>query len=308
VPQCKGFEVKIQGPVKNKEGAVIGVTEHWEINDVSGAKIQCLRHRAVGCSMICNERESKCRNCENIRSHCHRRLNNVECSSDEKQVKKKRLSYMSQEELTSRLQAEQTRAKNAERKAERAKDRKKEIEEEMEQFTEDDHNDFKDMFERLEGNNIPEEMRMFWEAQKEVLEKTDARGNRWHSKIISLCLSVWTRSPDAYKQLQESGMFKLPSGRLLSLYKNSVRQSAGLNDDVLDWLLKEADKSNLDEFGREGGLILDEMSIQEDLQIKSENGVKRLVGLVDLGKEHNSMKALSTGTMKMRNLPPKCIL
>ena len=73
---------------------------------------------------------------------------------------------------------------------------------------------------------------------------------------------MWTRSPDAYQQLQESGMFKLPSGRLLSLYKNSVKQSAGLNDDVLDWLVKEADKLDLDEYGREGGLILDEMSIQ----------------------------------------------
>lgn len=57
-------------------------------------------------------------------------------------------------------------------------------------------------------------------------------------------------------------MFKLPSGRLLSLYKNSVQQNAGLNDQVLDWLVKEADKAQLDEYGREGGIILDEMSIQ----------------------------------------------
>lgn len=182
VSQCKGFEVKIDGPVKNKQGAVIGVTEQWQINDDNGEKIPTLRHRAVDCTMICNEHESKCRNCENIRTHCHRRLSNVQCNSDEKQAKKKRLSYMSPEELTSRLQEEQIRAKNAEKRAARATEVKKEIKSEMEKFSEDDHNDFKSMFERMEGNNIPDEMRMFWEAQKEVLENPDARGNRWHSK------------------------------------------------------------------------------------------------------------------------------
>ncbi|KAK3742400.1 hypothetical protein QZH41_012692, partial [Actinostola sp. cb2023] len=81
-------------------------------------------------------------------------------------------------------------------------------------------------------------------------------------KIIRLCLSLWCRSPEAYEQLKDSGMIRLPSGRLLSLYKNSVSQKAGINDEVLDWLVKEADKNELDAYGREGGLILDEMSIQ----------------------------------------------
>lgn len=57
-------------------------------------------------------------------------------------------------------------------------------------------------------------------------------------------------------------MLKLPSGRLLSMYKNSVSQKPGLNDEVLQWMLHEADKLKLDSFGREGGLILDEMAIQ----------------------------------------------
>jgi hypothetical protein len=57
-------------------------------------------------------------------------------------------------------------------------------------------------------------------------------------------------------------MIKLPSGRLLSLYTNSVSQNSGFNEGVLKWLIQEADKLNLDAFGREGGLILDEMAIQ----------------------------------------------
>ena len=89
---------------------------------------------------------------------------------------------MTSEELTSRLQAEQTRASNAEKKAARAVASKNKIKEEMDEFTKEDHNDFKKMFEIMDESKIPEEMEMFWEAQKEVLEKTDARGNRWHPK------------------------------------------------------------------------------------------------------------------------------
>lgn len=65
-----------------------------------------------------------------------------------------------------------------------------------------------------------------------------------------------------YEELRQSGVLVLPSGRLLSLYKNSVKQKPGLNEEVLDWMIKEADKLKLDSFGKEGGLILDEMAIQ----------------------------------------------
>ncbi|KAK3714554.1 hypothetical protein QZH41_014216, partial [Actinostola sp. cb2023] len=123
-------------------------------------------------------------------------------------------------------------------------------------------NDFKSMFGRIDESKVNDDMKMFWEAQKQVLENPDSRANRWHPKIICLCLSLWCRSPEAYEQLKDSGMIRLPSGRLLSLYKNSVSQKAGINDEVLDWLVKEADKNELDAYGREGGLILDEMSIQ----------------------------------------------
>ena len=42
--------------------------------------------------------------------------------------------------------------------------------------------------------------------------------------------------------------------------------------------------------------MLDEMSIQEDLQLKEENGLMKLVGLVDLGEEDSSMRTIRKGT------------
>ena len=57
-------------------------------------------------------------------------------------------------------------------------------------------------------------------------------------------------------------MLRLPSGRLLQYYKNSVPQKPGLNEEVLQWMEQEAAKIKLTELGKCGGIILDEMSIQ----------------------------------------------
>ena len=81
-------------------------------------------------------------------------------------------------------------------------------------------------------------------------------------RVIQLCLSIWNRSPEAYKDLRASGMLVLPSGRLLQMYKNSCAQNPGLNEAVGQWMAMEASKRKLGPEGREGGIILDEMAIQ----------------------------------------------
>jgi hypothetical protein len=54
----------------------------------------------------------------------------------------------------------------------------------------------------------------------------------------------------------------LPSEKLLQRYKNHVNQEAGINSDILHWMANEAKLKNLPPEGFEGGLIIDEMSIQ----------------------------------------------
>lgn len=77
-----------------------------------------------------------------------------------------------------------------------------------------------------------------------------------------MCLSIWRRSPKAYDELQKSGMLKLPSGRLLQYHKNITSQEPGFNEDVLQWMVHEAQKKNIGTAGKTGGVILDEMAIQ----------------------------------------------
>ena len=51
--------------------------------------------------------------------------------------------------------------------------------------------------------------------------------------------------------------------------------------------------------GYSGGLVLDEMNIQKDLQIVTRRGEWRLVGLKDMGEGSNAMMAMSKNKKKI---------
>ena len=80
--------------------------------------------------------------------------------------------------------------------------------------------------------------------------------------IIQQWLTVYTKSPNAYVQLQTSGVLLMPSTRLLSLYKNAIQQGPGIHQNMIQWMVKEAVRANLPPHGFEGGLLFDEMAIQ----------------------------------------------
>jgi hypothetical protein len=58
----------------------------------------------------------------------------------------------------------------------------------------------------------------------------------------------------------------LPSKRLLQYYKNSIKQTTCFNEDNLKWMAKEANNKQVSDFGKHGGLVMDEMSIQDDIK------------------------------------------
>ena len=99
------------------------------------------------------------------------------------------------------------------------------------------------------------------------------RGVRWGNDMIRLCLSLYCRSPSTYHQLGASCILKLPSGRLLSMYKNTVQQAPGLQEEVFKWMHDEAQRLALSNADRQGGIVIDEMAIQPDLQMVRDNGI-----------------------------------
>ena len=151
-----------------------------------------------------------------------------------------------------------------------------------------------DDFRKLIPNASPE-MIEFLLSQAINSSVNDLRGRRWSRKIISTCLELYTISPNGYKSLQGCNMFILPSISLLILYKNSITHRIGFHRDIFQWMLKEATRLNVPPSGLVGGVIIDEMSIQEDLQIVKKGTDVQLVGFADTGEEGEILHILKSG-------------
>lgn len=129
--------------------------------------------------------------------------------------------------------------------------------------------DNKDMLDILQ-KELPSatgEFAKLMRSQLRNLQVKNKGSRRWNPAVISICLSLYSRSPQAYADLKSSGMLVLPSQQLLRYYKNAVKQQPDFQYDNLNWMLKEADRQKIPSEGRHGGLVLDEMQIQDDLQV-----------------------------------------
>ena len=117
--------------------------------------------------------------------------------------------------------------------------------------------------------------------------------------MIRICLGLFLRSPRAYNDLKGSGLLVLPSQRLLRYYKNIVKQKPDFNECNLDWMKAEASRRNISSFGHRGGILIDEMTVQDDLVITKKGDKWDIVGMVDMGRTNNSIKVITDGQKKV---------
>lgn len=52
------------------------------------------------------------------------------------------------------------------------------------------------------------------------------------------------------------------------MYRNALKQEPGFDPNIFEWMHEKADRRGLQEKDRLGGVIFDEMSIQQDIQIE----------------------------------------
>jgi hypothetical protein len=78
-------------------------------------------------------------------------------------------------------------------------------------------------------------IKVFWEQQRKLLAMPKF-GRRCHPHIIRFCLSVYAKSPAAYRELRDSGIFVLPSERILRDYRNFFRPRAGFHSENIERL------------------------------------------------------------------------
>lgn len=124
------------------------------------------------------------------------------------------------------------------------------------------------------------------------------KGRRWSEKFIGVCLQLYNRSPHCYETLYVSRLLVLPSKSLLIMYKNAIKQNPGFEENTFEWMFNEANRLNIPEKERYGGIIFDEMSIQCDIEIDKQGNVVELSGFTDYGSEGDTCHALRTGTME----------
>ena len=122
-----------------------------------------------------------------------------------------------------------------------------------------------------------------------LAEQNDPRGRRYDKEMISLSLSLCCTSPKNYQKLRDSG-FIMPSSIFVQKHSGAETwvECRHVSVDA-----KGSQDNQLKRSGHSGGLVLDEMNIQKDLQIVTRRGEWRLVGLKDMGEGSNAMMAMS---------------
>ena len=141
--------------------------------------------------------------------------------------------------------------------------------------------------------NAPQFKHLFKSQLRNATHK-DPRQRKWDPVIISAALNLWAKSPSLYKDFRNFGLVVLPSTETLRKRKNAVRQSPGIVENNIKWMLHEANMKNIKPEARRGGLLLDEMSIQHDLQVVHRGEEWELIGAIDLGPLVNNLEQVVT--------------
>lgn len=137
-------------------------------------------------------------------------------------------------------------------------------------------------------------------GQIESSECKNSKGMRWPKETICMALTLYNRNPSAYRDITNNGWLNLPSESILFLYKSAIKQKPGIIPDMMAWMRKEALRQNIQKCGFYGGIFLDEMAIQEDLQIVNQEKQTYLHGLVDCERDVMLMHSINEGKIERK--------
>ena len=115
--------------------------------------------------------------------------------------------------------------------------------------------------------------------------------------ILDQYINYYYRGPQGYTTSRESRILHLPSENLFSKYKNCVKQNPGISHEMLEWLHVESNHISSE---CRCGLLIDEMSVQDDLQMSFSGGEISVDGIVDLGTFSEDISLLISHERKFK--------
>lgn len=114
--------------------------------------------------------------------------------------------------------------------------------------------------------------RLFWEQQRKLALAKGPKGMRWHPSLIKWGISLFLKSPAAYRNLNKSGFIKLPSESTLKSYLNFTSSEPDLNPDVMQVLVDEFKLTTCPDFQKNVAIAWDEMKIRSGLVVSKGTG------------------------------------
>jgi hypothetical protein len=118
----------------------------------------------------------------------------------------------------------------------------------------------KDILTIMGGQNLETtpHMKFFWQEPMKLLQSSKM-GTRYHPQIIRFALSIHSKSPSAYRELQDSGALVLPRERVLRDYKNYFKPKVGINKENVETLREKT--SSFSPIQRYVAVVMDEMKM-----------------------------------------------
>ena len=237
-------------PFLSKDGAPNAFVEDQFHNQLIKDNFKIFR--SINCEYLSNNENNICKSCylnQSFFRSCQSRLSQEDLEPERKRLRTSdtstaNLRYLSREELIERVKNAQNQKKEAIRHASKLhKIVQKEIEKEgVELSKEQNENLSKVLKENPPDFEEGSPAWLLWQQQKEMAEKKDSRGMRWHPLMIRWCLSIYYTSASAYKQLSSNKLsfLKLPHISTLKKYGSFTKPTSGFNPDILNELMTEA--------------------------------------------------------------------
>ena len=117
---------------------------------------------------------------------------------------------------------------------------------------------------------------LLWSQQTEAL-RSSKYAMRWHPTFLRWCISLYGKSPSAYKMVKGSKFLVLPHESTLLDYSNYLNVSPGVNVEILKTISEESDES----FRQNVTIIFDEIKIKSNLVYSKSTG--KLKGFTECG-------------------------
>jgi hypothetical protein len=110
-------------------------------------------------------------------------------------------------------------------------------------------------------------------------------GRRYTAETTELAMSLYAGNPRTLENVKRNNQIILPSGKHLSRIKNTVKQTAGVNEPNLEWMRLIANEEGRPLSDFYGGLLIDEMKVQEDIELSNTKNGSILTGLAKCKEE-----------------------